>query len=78
MGEIEKEKATFNLSLSTLEDLEDAWFNLKKQFKGEQRITKTLIVEAAIEICISELNDKDKKSALFKWLQGKTNGNKSP
>ena len=48
-----KEKATFNLSSSTLEKLEDAWIKLKRQFKGEQRVTKTAIVEMALEICIA-------------------------
>jgi hypothetical protein len=63
-----KEKATFNLSLSSLEALEDAWIQLKRQFKGEQRITKTAIVEMALEICISEFEAKKSESALYKRL----------
>jgi hypothetical protein len=68
-GKIEmKEKATFNLSLSTLETLEDAWIQLKRQFKGEQRITKTAIVELAIEICVKEFEAKKQESMLYKKL----------
>jgi acyl-CoA thioesterase len=63
-----KEKATFNLSLSSLEALEDAWIKLKRQFKGEQRITKTAIVEAALELCIAELEEQGNESSLFKRL----------
>jgi hypothetical protein len=63
-----KEKATFNLSQSTLTKLEDAWIQLKRQFKGEQRITKTAIVEMALEICIKELAQKETESTLYKSL----------
>jgi|GEM_PF-1386548 len=63
-----KEKATFNLSQNTLLKLEDAWIQLKRQLKGEQRVTKTAIVEMALEICIKELTQKETESALYKWL----------
>lgn len=63
-----KEKATFNLSLSTLEALEDAWIKLKRQLKGEQRITKTLIVERAIEMALDELKTKGKESEIVRRL----------
>lgn len=63
-----KEKATFNLSQSTLTKLEDAWIQLKRQLKGEQRITKTAIVEMALEICIKELAQKETESSLYKSL----------
>lgn len=63
-----KEKATFNLSQSTLLKLEDAWIQLKRQLKGEQRVTKTAIVEMALEICIRELAQKETESSLYKSL----------
>jgi hypothetical protein len=63
-----KEKATFNLSQSTLLKLEDAWMQLRKQLKGEQRITKTAIVEMALEICIEELTQKENESTLYHRL----------
>ena len=72
-----KEKATFNLSMSTLETLEDAWIKLKRQFKGEQRITKTAIVEMAIEICVSEFEAKKSESMLYKKLADLRNAAKT-
>lgn len=63
-----KEKATFNLSLSTLEVLEDAWIKLRRNVKGGQRITKTLIVEKAIEIALNELEACGEESELHKRL----------
>lgn len=63
-----KEKATFNLSQSTLLKLEDAWIKLRRQLKGEQRVTKTAIVEMALEICIEELAQKETESTLYKGL----------
>ena len=63
-----KEKATFNLSVKSLEALEDAWIKLKRQLKGEQRITKTAIVDMALEIVLEDLNERDSKSALYTRL----------
>jgi hypothetical protein len=63
-----KEKATFNISLKTLESLEDAWIHLRRQIKGELRITKTAIVEIALEMAIEELMEKKSESKLYKRL----------
>ena len=60
-----KEKATFNLSLDTLEALEEAWIKLRRKLKGEQRVTKTQIVEKAIEIALSDLEAKSELSDLY-------------
>jgi hypothetical protein len=60
-----KEKTTFNLPLQTLEILDDAWVTLRKKFKGEQRITKTLIVEKAIEIALADFESKSELSDLY-------------
>ena len=49
-----KEKTTFNLSQEVLIELEDAWIKLRRKLKGEQRITKTLIVEKAIKIILAD------------------------
>lgn len=62
-----KEKATFNLPIDTLEALEGSWLMLRKKVK-DSRITKTLIVEKAIEIALAELEKHQEKSALFKKL----------
>jgi hypothetical protein len=69
MGAQPKEKTTFNLSLSTLEELEDLWMRLRKKLKGEQRITKTLIVEKAIEMAINDFESKSELSELYKRLK---------
>lgn len=61
-----KEKVTFNLSQSTILKLEDVWIQLKRQLKGSQRVTKTAIVEMALEICIEELAKKETESAMYK------------
>ncbi len=71
-----KEKATFNLSLCTLETLEDAWIKLKRQFKGEQRITKTAIVEMALDICLGEFKERNDESLLYKKLADLQNTDK--
>jgi hypothetical protein len=63
-----KEKATFNLSLSILQVLEDTWLKLRRQLKGEQRITKTVLVELALEIAIEEFESQGSDSRLYKKL----------
>lgn len=63
-----KEKTTFNLSVSTLEKLEDTWIKLRKKIKDKSRITKTLIVERAIELAIKELEEHGESSSLFEDL----------
>ena len=64
-----KERSTFNLSLDTLSALDDAWMQLRRKFKGEQRITKTLIVELALKIALGDLESKNELSDLFMQLK---------
>lgn len=64
-----KEKTTFNLSLKTLESLEDVWMKLRRKLKGEQRITKTLIVEKAIEMAIYDFEKKSELGDLYTRLK---------
>lgn len=64
-----KEKTTFNLSKETLNKLEDLWLKLRPQFKGGQRITKTLIVEKAIDIIIFDYEKRTGESALISSLK---------
>ncbi len=49
----------------TLNALEDAWVLLRRKLKGTQRITKTLIVEKAIEIALDDLESKSELSELY-------------
>lgn len=68
-----KEKATFNLSCDALETLENAWLLLRRKFKGEQRITKTSIVETALNICLKDLAEMKDDSELIKRLSESSN-----
>lgn len=52
-----KEKATFNLSVKTLRDLEDKWIEIRR-LSGSKQISKTLIVEKAIEMALAEFDLK--------------------
>lgn len=69
VAEALKEKTTFNLSQSTLAALEDTWMKLRKKLKGETRVTKTLIVEKAIEMAIKDFETKSELSELFLKLR---------
>ena len=64
-----KERATFNLSSSTLENLDDAWLKLRRKLKGEQRISKTLIVEVALEMALQDFEANNESSELYKQLK---------
>ncbi|HEV3269386.1 MAG TPA: hypothetical protein VGZ69_01915 [Candidatus Rhabdochlamydia sp.] len=52
-----KEKATFNLPVKTLRDLEDKWIEIRR-LSGSKQISKTLIVEKAIEMALAEFDLK--------------------
>lgn len=69
MPEVAKEKTTFNLSHATLDLLEEAWMKLRRKMKGEQRITKTLIVEKAIELAIHDFETKSESGEFYKKLK---------
>jgi hypothetical protein len=70
-----KKKATFNLSSNALESLECICFQLKRQLKNNQRITKTALIETALEICLGDFDAKREKSALYKRLARRKNDN---
>lgn len=72
--EVPKEKVTFNLSLQTIELLDDSWLQLRKQFKNQQRVTKTFIVEQALEIILNDLSVKGDSSLLLKKIYGEQEG----
>lgn len=62
-----KLKATFSLSQSVLDLLEDAWIELRRD-PNSRRITKTTIVESSLEILLLELKNKGDKSQLYSNL----------
>lgn len=65
--ECEKEKTTFNLSKDVIKALDEKWFNLKN--KLENRITKTMIVEKALEIVFDDLETRSEGSSLYLTLK---------
>jgi hypothetical protein len=58
-----KEKTTFNLSEKILRELEDCWMEARR-LAGDKQISKTLIVEKALEIALEDFNTK-KQSGRF-------------
>ncbi len=64
--EEKKERTTFNLSLETIQELEEMWMLLRKEFKNKGRITKTLLVEQAISQAVQQLKEKGIQSSFVK------------
>jgi len=62
--EEKKEKATFNLPVTTLAALEDISYELRKLCKSKQ-VSKTLIVEEALKIAFADFEQKRQASKLF-------------
>lgn len=58
-----KEKTTFNLSEKILRGLEDCWIEARR-LAGDKQISKTLIVERALEAALEDFN-KEKQSSRF-------------
>ena len=69
---VEKEKATFNLSKTVLGELEDCWIEIRK-LRGDKKISKTDIVEQAIEESIKDFKLKRELSKFY----GKLASNKA-
>ena len=65
---VEKEKATFNISKAVLGDLEDCWIEIRK-LRGDKKISKTDIVEQAIEEAIKDFNIKKELSKFYSKLE---------
>lgn len=67
---LESNKVTFNLSLSTIQALDDAWIMLRRsKLSDAQRVTKTLIVEMAVKIALAELDENGELSELYRALK---------
>lgn len=67
-----KRKATYYLHEDTLSDLEEVWFRLRQQAdKGEKRkVSKSAIVEAAIEAAVDDLKSDEEGSTIIRQLLG--------
>ena len=59
-----KEKATFNLSKQILQNLEEKWVRLRREL-GSKKISKTMIVEAALGIVLREYENRKQESQLY-------------
>ena len=70
--EVPKRKATYYLREDTLSKLEELWFQLRQQAdEGEKRkVSKSAIVEAAIETAIDELESDEGGDAILQRLLG--------
>ena len=67
-----KEKATFNLSVKTLRALEDKQMEIRR-LSGSKQISKTLIVEKAIEMALAEFDLKKQIGKFYCKLVGNKN-----
>ena len=67
-----KRKATYYLREDTLSQLEEVWFQLRQRAdEGEKRkVSKSAIVEAAIEAAIDELESDEGGDAILQRLLG--------
>lgn len=69
---VAKRKATYYLSEETLSGLEEAWFGLRQLAdEGEKRsVSKSAIVEAALEDAIDDLKSDGTDNAIARKLLG--------
>jgi len=59
-----KEKATFNLPTQLLGELESKWFEIRALLNSK-KVSKTLIVEKALEMIFSDFDIKKHESKLY-------------
>jgi hypothetical protein len=66
----EKVKATYYLAIEAVEALEEGWYQLRKMASTDNRtsISKSLIVETALQIVLEELVKSGQKSRIAKRL----------
>lgn len=66
----EKLKATYYLAVEAVDSLEEGWYQLRRMASTDARtgISKSLIVETAIQIALEELEKSGQKSRIAKRL----------
>jgi hypothetical protein len=66
----EKLKATYYLAVEAVDALEEGWYQLRRMASTEDRagISKSLIVETALQIALEELEKSGQKSRIAKRL----------
>jgi hypothetical protein len=72
----ERLKATFYLDPDVLEQLEEAWHQLRKLAKSPDRgkVSKSLIVEVALALALQELKAQGEASPLARIMVHQQNG----
>ena len=63
-------KATFYLPVDLIDDLEDAWLNLRGKYK-DKKVAKSEIAQIALQEIIKEWEENQDNSILVKRLTGK-------
>jgi hypothetical protein len=66
--EEEKEKATFNLPIKLLSELEDKCHSIRKMCQSKQ-VSKTLLVEEALRMAFLDFEIKSDSSAFFQRIK---------
>lgn len=66
----EKIKATFYLAEEAVDSLEEAWIQLRKMAPKDKRgqVSKSMIIELALQMAIEELESKGERSQIAKKL----------
>ena len=59
-----KEKVTYNLPVRVLNELEDKWIEMRR-LSGSKQVSKTLIVEMALEMAFAEFDMKKEGSKFY-------------
>ena len=69
-SEDKKIKATYYIAIEAVEALEEGWYQLRKMASTDTRtsISKSLIVETALQIVLEELDKTGQKSRLAKKM----------
>lgn len=68
MNQDNVKKATFSLTNEILQKLDDTWIQFRKTKETENRITKNIIVEKAIEMALVDLKNKGQLSEFYNRL----------
>ncbi len=61
-GSDDKIKGTFYLAAAVMEQLDDAWLSLRKQAQQRSQVSKSAIVEAALQIALDDIQKKGSES----------------
>lgn len=64
-----REKTTFNLRMPILSQLDETWITLRrKKFKQNHKVTKTQLVELALEMAFEDLKENGELSKFYRKL----------